>query len=442
LCRIGFFVAESLKQSVVRFLSTLRIGGERHQAVARVFLVRASGAAIQFLFFLLLAKQIGAEGFGLFSLGYAFLLIAASIARWGVDQIALRHMSAHAEDNERSLFVSVFAHGVLLVAGFGLAVTCVSLLVWMAWGIDTALLPFVLAILPFSLLFYLAECMRARDMQLRAAALQVLMVPLGALLIMVLSADISLFDAVSAFMISCVFMCVSGYVFWCYRECRGMSFRWERKQLGTLLTTATPVALAVVVSTWLGFSETVMLGLFRSREEVAGYSAALRALFLFGFIIAAVNNVLSPRFAVLFRQDSWSAILATVKRAGMLTLMVATPLLVLFFIFAEDIMNIFGDAFVDAAPVLRILLLGQLILSLSGTLGTALIMCGHEQTFKRIIVLSAIFNLLLSPFFVWAWGGNGAAASAVATIAVANIMCLGAVRHMCRVQKEYVKPRC
>lgn len=432
-------MAESLKQSVVHFLSTLHLGGERHQAVIRVFLVRASGAAVQFLFFLLLAKQIGAEGFGLFSLGYALLLIAASIARWGVDQIVLRHMSAHAADSERPLFVSVFAHGVLLVAGFGVTVSSVSLLIWEALEIDTALLPFVLAVLPFSLLYYLGECMRARDMQLRAAALQVLMVPLGALLIMVLSEKTSLVGAVSAFMISCVFMCASGYFYWWYHECRGVSVEWSRKQLDVLLSSATPLALAGIVSTWLGFSETLMLGVFRSKEEVAGYSAALRALFLFGFVIVAVNNVLAPRFAVLFRQNAWSTILGTVKRSGMLTLLATAPLLVIFFIFSEDIMNIFGDSFIHAASALRILLLGQLILSLSGTLGTALIMCGREQEFKRIIILSAIFNLFMSPFFVWAWGENGAAASAVVTIAVANTMCLSAVRHMCG-QKENVKP--
>ncbi len=418
-------------------MDTLGIGSDRHVTVARVFAVRIVGALIQFLFFLILARHIGAGGFGLFSLGYAFLLVASSIARWGIDQVALRQMSRDVARHDHVLGGTMFMRGALLVLVIGSVVACLAAWFWTVVDFPRALLPFVWAVVPFSLLNYLAECMRAQDRQLWAAALQVLAVPAGALMIVWLSADVSLSSAVDAFVFTCFGICIIAYGFWGWREHSRLHIRGEGAMpLAEIMLCATPIALAAIVSTWLGFAETSILGLLRSPEEVAGYSAALRALFVFSFMIVAVNNVLAPRFSVLYQDNELQTIWATVKRAGTLTLMVTSLPLLLFFLFAEDIMNIFGDEFVFAANSLRILLVGQLVLSLSGTLGTVLMMCGHEQAFKKIIILSACANFVAAPSLIWLWGVSGAAASAVFTIMVANVMCLAKVRRMCSRQKE------
>ncbi len=418
-------------------MKALGIGSDRHVTVARVFFVRIAGALIQFLFFLVLARHIGPEGFGLFSLGYAFLLVASSIARWGIDQVALRQMSRHVARRAHVLGVTMFMRGALLVLLIGSAVASLALWLWTVFDFPRALLPFVWAVVPFSLLNYLAECMRAQDRQLWAAALQVLVVPAGALMIVWLSADVSLASAVEAFVLTCLAACIIACGFWVWRERSHLRLRLEgAMSVADIMLSATPIATAAIVSTWLGFAETSMLGLLRSPEEVAGYSAALRAMFIFNFMVVAVNNVLAPRFSVLYQDHELQTIWATVKRAGMLTFMASALPLLLFFLFAEDIMMFFGNDFAFAADALRILLLGQLVLSLSGTLGTVLIMCGHEQAFKRIILLSACANLVSAPSLIWLWGISGAAISAVFTIMVANAMCLAMVRRMCDGRKE------
>lgn len=86
------------------------------------------------------------------------------------------------------------------------------------------------------------------------------------------------------------------------------------------------------------------------------------------------------------------------------------------------LLSFFGSAFFKGYPALLILLLGQTINAVSGSVGLIMILTGHHVQAARIFGLSAmlniIFNAILIPFF----GIVGAALATAITTALWNIV--------------------
>lgn len=94
------------------------------------------------------------------------------------------------------------------------------------------------------------------------------------------------------------------------------------------------------------------------------------------------------------------------------------PLSVFLMLFAEPVLRVFGEEFVEqGVPVLRFLVAGQIVNLLTGPVGSVLNMCGHEKSLLRIIgfeqVLVIAGLILVTPL----WGLN----------AVAGVVSLGLV---------------
>jgi PST family polysaccharide transporter len=98
--------------------------------------------------------------------------------------------------------------------------------------------------------------------------------------------------------------------------------------------------------------------------------------------------------------------------------MATMPLLVLMAVHAEDVIRVsLGPAWIEAAPVFRIMAVAAFIRPAATTLGPVMITCGHTRTVVRMGLLSA---LALAVFVVAGapWGPTGVAFAHVWTVYV------------------------
>ncbi|MFQ5355017.1 MAG: oligosaccharide flippase family protein [Mariprofundaceae bacterium] len=427
-------------------LDALKLGDGLTRKAGKVFAVRIIGALLQFGFFLILARYIGVDGFGMFSFGYAMLLVVSTASRWGMDQVALRKLAGYAARSEWVHYRATFIKGLVLVIGISFLISLLLLILLEPIGSryieNLNLLPllklFIWSIGPFSVIQYLAESIRATGKHVYATVLQTISIPFCALLLLLINGDASsTSSAVNAFLLACFVTAVFGLVvFWIYEREKFTVIGTSQPKFSyrEMFSTATPIASAALISSWLGFSETILLGVLLGSEAVAGYAAAIKMLFLFGFVVIALNNVLSPQFAVLCEEGKLDKLWSLAKKASFIAVLVSLPMFIIIVGFPEEIIAIFGSDFIFAAPALQVLALGRLFLCAAGTLGTILIMSGLGQTYHRIIALSASLNLLIAPLLILFFGVVGAAISATITIVIANIMCFRAVTRMCGVK--------
>jgi O-antigen/teichoic acid export membrane protein len=164
-----------------------------------------------------------------------------------------------------------------------------------------------------------------------------------------------------------------------------------------------------------------------SATEVGIFGAATRLALLVSFLLITLNNVIAPKFAELHAKDDLQALAQLARRsAAMLTLLVS-PLFLLLFIYSEETMALFGSEFSAGDTILAILLGGQLINVVTGSVNFLLMMSGNEKTMRNIIIASAILQLVLVFTLVPLIGGVGAAIASATAVAAKNLVTVYAV---------------
>ena len=98
--------------------------------------------------------------------------------------------------------------------------------------------------------------------------------------------------------------------------------------------------------------------------------------------------------------------------------MFSIPAILFLFVFSEFILSLFGEQFIKAKYVLWVLLLGQLIRSLSGPIVIYMNMTGKQNKMHQFLFLGLGINILLNWIFIPMFGMQGAAYATVISIIV------------------------
>lgn len=178
---------------------------------------------------------------------------------------------------------------------------------------------------------------------------------------------------------------------------------------------------ATVMVMIMGMAGPIVLGIFGTSEEIGIYSAALRLSMLMTIALLAVNSITAPKFAALYNSQALHDLEKLVQRANILMLLIASPLLLLYFTFPSLVMGIFGNEFRQGGVILRVLTIGQTFTLITGSVGNLLLMTRYENVMKWINVTAALSNIFLSFLLVPFWGGLGAAWAHAISLILLNI---------------------
>ena len=96
-------------------------------------------------------------------------------------------------------------------------------------------------------------------------------------------------------------------------------------------------------------------------------------------------------------------------------------------ILGEFILSLFGKEFVAGYLPLLILLFGQVISMLSGSVGFLMTMTGHQNQAAKILSAGILINILMNILLVPVFGIIGAAIATATTTAFLNIVMLSFV---------------
>lgn len=165
----------------------------------------------------------------------------------------------------------------------------------------------------------------------------------------------------------------------------------------------------------------IMLGLFTNSTAVGLFSVAERIMTLMALALYATNYALAPHFARLFSQQDWFHLQLITTWGARGVSAVASLAGLAFIIFAEPVLSLFGAEFVAASPVLVILIVGQLVNALCGSVSILLTTTYHENETTRAVLISAGLNLIASLLLIPAWGAVGAAVASTISLIYWNI---------------------
>ncbi|KPM75467.1 hypothetical protein AOG26_16905 [Pseudoalteromonas sp. UCD-33C] len=166
----------------------------------------------------------------------------------------------------------------------------------------------------------------------------------------------------------------------------------------------------------------LVVGFYLLAESVAFFSVAQRIAMLTTFILMAVNLVVAPKFSAFHAKGDDVGIRKTALFSIRLLVLSALPIVLFMLLFPEFLMGLFGDEFKQGAVILQILVLGQAVNVVTGSVGFLLMMSGHERDMRLVTLISGFGVLISVPIFTKLFGAVGAAVATAFFISLQNLL--------------------
>lgn len=167
--------------------------------------------------------------------------------------------------------------------------------------------------------------------------------------------------------------------------------------------------------------DVLMLGLRLGADAVGAYSAATKTALWVNLVLQGINIVAAPAFATLYAQKHQRELQEVVSTVALWIFAPSVAIGLFLIIFSQPILSIFGAEFVVASWELKVLVLGQLIDVLCGSVGYLTIMTGHQNQSFMVSGSCVLINLVLNAIAIPLLGTLGAAIATAFTLIVWNI---------------------
>jgi O-antigen/teichoic acid export membrane protein len=184
---------------------------------------------------------------------------------------------------------------------------------------------------------------------------------------------------------------------------------------------ALPLVLIGATEALMNRTGVLLLGWLGDTKGAGVYSLVFNIAFVVALPRTAVNTLFAPTISSLFTRNDRMMLQVLVARAATWTLCAGAPIALVLAVLAEPLLAWFGPGFEDGVPALRILLLGQVIVSSAGSQLYVMTMTGHERSAVKILVSCAGANVVASIALINLLGLTGAAISTTVTLIVWNL---------------------
>ncbi len=194
----------------------------------------------------------------------------------------------------------------------------------------------------------------------------------------------------------------------------------------------------------IAWTDTFMLGYFKSSAVVGLYNAALPLAQFISMPLGALLIAYTPVTSGLYGQGLLLEIKRNYRVVTKWVCSATLPLFLIMFLFPETFIHfIFGADYIPAAGALRILSLGFIINNFLGPGGATLVAMGRPQFMMWSALATALLNIVLNMILIPPLGIAGAAIASVSAMTTVNLLLIWRLFSISRVQpfsKNLMKP--
>ena len=390
---------------------------------------RVLGAALTLGSTILFARLLGALEFGLLNLGLTTITIVCLIVRSGLDNVALKQVSAHFPE-QRGIVDSYIAVILRVVLSLGILFTVlvyvmadiIAIELFSKPKFEEVLRIFSFLIIPMSLSYVLSEINKALGRPMFSAFGHGVL-PISITLTLVWFVSVTSDNELSKILLAIIAGFLVSVITYLY-SIRAYIVSRSKCYLTSLSVLKEGIPMLSVSSGALvmAWSDIMILGIYSSADNIGIYSAASRLVMATTIILIAVNAVTVPKYAKYYKTGDIAAIEKLARAAAVvLLLVVSIPMMILMF-FSDWIMLLFGEEFSGGEQVLRVLAIGQFVNVICGSVAYLLIMTGKEEVLRNIYFVTAILNIFLSIILLKIWGVIGVAYATSFSVIMWNIL--------------------
>ncbi|MEH6649446.1 MAG: oligosaccharide flippase family protein [Motiliproteus sp.] len=400
------------------------------------FSIRIVGALAGFIFTVVLARVLGIENSGYYFLGLTVISILAAVARFGLDQTVLRYTGTAFSDHNWLQIRDVLKKASVLasVGSLFLSVLLWVLAEWLAESIfqKPAMKSVLQNMAPgiFGLALFTLVSMSLQGT--RRVLSSVFTVNIAANIVMIVTllwlGTSTANVAAQIYSVACFLAFAVGLALWWNGSGNDGGSESGFVAWRDIFVSCIPLWVAMLMGQLAQWSGHFIAGAWVDATNLAQLAVAQRTAMLASFVLIAVNLVVAPRFAAMYKKGDVGNIEALAINSVRLMFVSALPIIGVMLLFPEFLMGLFGDEFIGGAYLLQIMALGQLVNVATGSVGFLLTMTGHEKDMRNIMLFSGPFAVFLGLWLIPVFGATGSAVTTAVVLASQNFIAVWYVK--------------
>ena len=406
------------------------------------FLIRIGGQVMGFLLTLIIARYFGASGLGDYVLAIIVLRVFAMISKLGVDTTSIRVIASFASQNKfKSIKYFRKKIVVLLIATtlvFSTIMYFNAVLLASFIGANPEYIKlnsFLVLPMTFFILHYqsLRGLKKIAEFSFFYRMSETLFTIVSILVIMQFNKDASvpIYGYVTSMCIVSILTFIS-YNYWFKVKSKdGINEQeLDLMPLKNILAISMPLMFAQSVQFIMAWTDKLMIGNMMTSQDVGIYHIAFKLSMFATIGLMAINSIAAPKFAELYAKQDFEGLKKVVNQSTKFIFWSTIPLVIIFFIFPEFLLGLFGDKFKIGVTAFIFLSCGRLISSFSGSVGNLLQMTGKQVMFMNILFAGACINVALNYLLIpsdnlfaefGVSGINGAALASMISLSTWNL---------------------
>lgn len=396
------------------------------------FFFQIAGLVIGFLLTYLIANVFGAETMGIFSLSMAVLSMVTIFSRLGLDTALVKLLAANNSFGQVEVSLEMHRKAVKIIFAVNLFLTIVTFLLapviaesfFKNPSLTTYFRIISLAIFPLTLISINGASFRGLKQIKRFSYFRDVSVSFFNLLFL---ATLSPFVTATTiplytYLASVIIAAVHSEFLWIKSSRTFIAGKTAaRIRVSEILRISLPMLIAGSMFIILQWTDTILIGIFRTERDVGVYNVAAKIASLATLSLIAINSIAAPKLAELFSQGKIEELGVVVHQCTKLIFWTSLPVVLVLAVLSPYLLRFFGSSFKLGAAALIVLLAGYFINAISGSVGFLLQMTGRQKAFQNIIVIAAVINIILNFLLIPIFGITGSAFATAISMSFWNL---------------------
>jgi len=370
-------------------------------------------------FYIVMARELGAKGFGVFTFGLAFVILVTTLGNFGQDSILTREVA-----RDRSLLDSYFVNTLALKVVLCAASLAVALAAASAFGISAQTRDVLLLLGPAAVLELLMQtCFASFQAYERLEFIPIALISQRTLI--ALTGIAALVAGAGVVVVAGIYLAgtLFGFLLALYllrtRLVRP-AMRIDPRRWWPLMKAAAAIGLAGVFAVVLFRVDMTMLAAFKSASVVGHYAAAYRLLEATLFISWSVSSAVYPVFSRL-SPVSEPPVGFVFERGIKLGLALTLPLATGAAVLAKPLIDLlYGQEYADAVGALRLLAPAIALYPVCYITASLLVSQNQQRALLIVYAFVAVENIAANLVLIpWLSLYGAALGTSISTILVA-----------------------
>ena len=397
------------------------------------------GSINRYLYSALLARWVGPEYLGIYSMANAIMLISEVLSKMGMETGVMRFVSRLDPEKDNDKISEIIASAIKMCALFSLffmivLISCSSYIVFNILS-EKSLMVSVLIVFAISIPFNASTLVAAAATQgykkLKYKSMVTQFINPTILLVSMIICY-WFFSAESALMFPMLITGIVGCIAM-FQPLKYLSGIRRQQIIKTkfnydLLKFSYPFMFVIILQTFMHWMDILMLGYFTNASTVGLYHPAARTAGLLQALLMSFISIYAPMISQFHSEKNLLKMNQTYKMVSRWLLVFSIPISIMFILFPENILSLFGKEYISSSNVLIILTIATLLQAIFGAASPTLGMSGFTRLILINTSIAFILNLGLNYTLIPLYGINGAAYATLITLTIIGCIRVAQVR--------------